>query len=50
MADIFNALMSLPNIIAIFALSPVIAKETDYYLYGKRLEEFDKNPIPTLEK
>lgn len=50
MADIFNALMTLPNIFAIFALSPIIAKETNYYLYGKRLDEFDKSKIHTIER
>jgi AGCS family alanine or glycine:cation symporter len=30
-ADIFNGLMALPNIIALFALSGVVAKETREY-------------------
>ena len=30
-ADIFNGLMSLPNIVALFALSGVIAAETKKY-------------------
>lgn len=46
MSDIFNALMALPNIFAILVFSPVIAKETNYYLYGNRLEEFDRTEIP----
>lgn len=50
LSDIFNALMAIPNIIAIIALTPVIVKETNYYLYGKRLEEFDKTPIPVIDK
>ncbi len=50
MADIFNALMALPNIFAVIALSPVIVKETNYYMYGNRLDEFDKTPIPTVDK
>lgn len=50
MSDIFNALMALPNIIAIIALSPVIVKETNYYLYGNRIDEFDKTPIPVVDK
>ena len=41
LSDIFNALMAIPNIIAIIVLSPVIVKETNYYLYGNRLDEFD---------
>ena len=39
LSDIFNALMALPNIFAVLALSPVIKAETDYYLYGGRLNE-----------
>lgn len=50
LADIFNALMALPNIFAILALSPVIAKETNYYIYGNRLDEFDKTPVPQINK
>lgn len=49
LADIFNALMALPNIFAVLALSPVIARETDYYMYGNRLDEFDKTPIAVIE-
>ncbi len=48
LADIFNGLMTLPNIIAIIALTPAIVKETDYYMYGNRLDEFDRTPIPTI--
>lgn len=50
MSNIFNALMALPNIFAIIALTPVIVKETDYYLYGNRLDERDTTPIPTVNK
>ena len=50
LSNIFNALMTIPNIIAIFALTPVIVKETNYYLYGKRLDEFDRTPIPVVGK
>lgn len=50
LSDIFNALMAIPNIIAILALTPVIVKETNYYLYGKRLDEFDRTPIPVVDK
>ncbi len=50
LSDIFNALMAVPNIIAILILTPVIVKETDYYLYGKRLDEFDRTPIPVIDK
>ena len=50
LADIFNALMAIPNLIAVIALSGGIVKETNYYLYGNRLDEYDKTPIPTLKK
>lgn len=49
-ADIANGLMTIPNVIAIIVLSPMIAKETDYYLYGKRLDEFDRSVIPIVDK
>lgn len=50
MADIFNALMSIPNLIAVVVLSPVVVKETNYYLYGNRLDEYDKAKIPVVNK
>ncbi len=50
MSNIFNALMALPNIIAVIALTPVIIKETNYYLYGNRLDEKDTTPIPVVDK
>ncbi len=50
MADIFNALMTLPNIFAIVVLAPVITKETNYYLYGNRLDEYDKTPIAVYHR
>lgn len=49
-SDIFNALMALPNLFAVLVLSGVIARETDYYLYGDRLDEFDKTPIQRVKK
>ena len=47
LSDIFNALMAIPNLIAVTLLSGVVVKETNYYLYGNRLDEYDesKNPI-----
>lgn len=50
LSDIFNALMALPNIVAILALTPIIVKETDYYLYGRRLNDVDRTPIPVIDK
>ncbi len=47
MADVLNALMALPNLVALIGLSPVIAQETRYYL--PRLDEQDCRPIPTAD-
>lgn len=44
-ADTLNALMAIPNIIAILLLSNTIAKDTKYYLHQNRLDEFDHTPI-----
>lgn len=43
MADVLNALMALPNLVALIGLSPLIARETRYYL--PRLDEQDPCPI-----
>lgn len=45
-ADILNALMAIPNLIAIWILAKVIRKETNYYVYGGHLDEVDTTPIP----
>ena len=37
-ADCMNALMALPNLIALLLLSNVIARETKHYLYENRLD------------
>ena len=50
MADICNALMSIPNLIAVVVLSPVVVKETNYYLYGNRRDEYDKTTLPVVNK
>ena len=39
-ADILNALMAIPNLIAVLLLSGVIARETRHYL--RNLDEVDK--------
>ena len=38
-ADIFNGLMAIPNMIALFALSGVVAKETRAYFKRKKAKE-----------
>ena len=50
LADIFNALMAIPNLTAVLCLSGVAARDTKYYLYRNHLDEFDKTPIPTVDK
>lgn len=39
MADAFNALMALPNLIAMLLLSGVIVAETRKYLWNGKIEE-----------
>ena len=45
-ADTLNALMAIPNLIAVLLLSGVIAKETKYYLAN--LDERDNTLIPLI--
>ena len=47
-ADILNALMAIPNLIAVLLLSGVIARETKHYL--KNLDEKDTTKIPVVDK
>jgi AGCS family alanine or glycine:cation symporter len=46
LADALNALMTIPNIIAILLLSPEIARMTKYYVYENHIDEVDVTPIP----
>lgn len=48
-SDIGNALMAVPNIIAILLLSGMIARETKHYVYEDKLEEVYDEPIPVVE-
>ena len=43
LADIFNALMAIPNLISLLLLSGVIAHETQYYLWNGNLDASMKN-------
>ena len=43
MADIFNALMAIPNLCALILLSKVLVKDTNYYLWNDRLHETEEN-------
>ena len=47
-ANILNALMAVPNLIAVLLLSGVIARETKHYL--KNLDEIDATEIPVVDK
>ena len=38
-ADIFNGLMAIPNMIALFALSGVVAKETKKFFDERKAEK-----------
>jgi AGCS family alanine or glycine:cation symporter len=40
-ADALNALMAIPNLVAVLLLSPVIVKETKHYLWENRIDEVD---------
>ncbi len=42
------ALMILPNVVPLFALSGILVSETRYYLWEKRIDEKHKDDIPTL--
>lgn len=46
-ADILNALMAIPNLIAVLLLSPVIVKETKKY--ADNLDAVDHTPIPVVK-
>ena len=48
-SDIGNALMALPNIVAILLLSGLIARDTRHYIYDDHLDEVCERPIPVLE-
>lgn len=48
LSDILNALMALPNIIAVLMLSNEISADTKHYL--KNLDEVDETPIPVVDK
>ena len=46
-ADILNALMAIPNLIAVLLLSNVISKETKKYIND--LDAWDEEPVPVVE-
>jgi alanine or glycine:cation symporter, AGCS family len=50
MADAMNALMALPNLVALLLLSGVIVSETKKYLWDDRLDEISTDSIPMAGK
>ncbi len=46
-ADILNALMAIPNLVAVLLLSPIIAGETKKYI--NNLDAKDDTPIPVVK-
>lgn len=46
-ADILNALMAIPNLIAVLLLSPVIVRETKKYIHN--LDAVDETPVPVVK-
>ena len=47
-ADILNALMAIPNLVAVLLLSNVIVKETRKYI--DNLDAKDETPIEVIDK
>lgn len=47
-ADILNALMAIPNLVAVLLLSPVIVKETKKYI--DNLDAKDDTPVPVVKR
>jgi AGCS family alanine or glycine:cation symporter len=48
-SDITNALMAVPNIVAVLLLSGMVARETRHYVFEDNLDEVDTTPIPQLK-
>lgn len=46
-ADILNALMAIPNLVAVLLLSPVIVAETKKYI--NNLDQYDETPVPVIQ-
>ena len=47
-SDIGNALMAIPNILVVLALSGVIARETKHYVYDDNIDEPSSEEIPII--
>jgi len=49
LADLFNGLMALPNLISLIALSGVIVSETKKYLWDNNLDEVNKEEMVEVD-
>ena len=49
-ADTFNALMAIPNLLCLLILNGVIVSETKKYLWSNNIDGVDDTPIPQLDK
>ena len=49
-ADIMNALMAIPNLIAVLLLSGVVVRETKKYLWDNKLDDFSGEEPPLIKK
>jgi len=47
-ADVMNALMAIPNLIALILLSGVTVKETKKYLWSNRLDDYSDEEPPVI--
>lgn len=47
-ADILNAFMAIPNLVAVLLLSPIIVKETKKYLH--RIDDHHDEEVPIVDK
>ena len=49
LAEVANAIMAVPNLLAVLLLSGVIVRETRKYLWSGRLDDVDTEEPPVLE-
>ena len=49
LAEVANAVMAVPNLLAVLLLSGVIVRETRKYLWSGHLDESDTEEPPILE-
>ncbi|CDX05143.1 Amino-acid carrier protein AlsT [bioreactor metagenome] len=49
LSDAMNAMMAIPNLVALLLLSGVIVSETRKYLWEDRLDEASDEPIPVIQ-